>query len=345
MALITDGAVSPLSSPGITEQATPIIPVVQAQDGSFVGAVGTSPSPDDWPPQYNMIAFDETGSVRWTVANEMPQIATDDGGMIGQSGIAYDQNGNATRQVDAISGQYYSWTGNWYGISGTSTVQMTAYPALDLADSFTAFAGGNASGTRVANRPISRDVRQLIAQNALSHVNDPQPQHWLDTPGHNQCNIFVKDVLKEAGLNPPISPVDPSRGWRIKYLLGLVDTPGYPAQSRDWANPSTDLKCWRTVTDNVHAGPPALPPDISRPGDVIAEPINYSDTYGHVGIIVGPQQTVSADSASRCVFGTPAGTIDVTDYGFRPDNWVDPLGCGRMYGKKKDATVKRFVCQ
>lgn len=215
--------------------------------------------------------------------------------------------------------------------------------ALNFGDSYAAFAQGNGSHNGTANRPIAATIQQLIAQKALSHVSDPQPQRWLDTPGHNQCNIFVKDVLKESGLTPPISPVNPSWGWRMKYLLGLVDTPGYPAQSRDWASSSTVLKCWHTVIANT--GSPALPPDVSKPGDVIAEKINYSDAYGHVGIVAGPQQTVSADSAAQCVSGAPAGTIDISDYGFRADNWIDPLGCGRVYGKKKDAAVRRFVCQ
>jgi hypothetical protein len=94
-------------------------------------------------------------------------------------------------------------------------------------------------------------------------------------------------------------------------------------------------------------GPPALPPDLSRPGDIIAEHIaSYNQASGHVGIVVGPQQTISTNSALACVIpGTPAGTLDVNDYGFRADNWVDPINCKRDYGKKKDAVVKRFVCQ
>ena len=43
------------------------------------------------------IAFDPAGNVRWVVPNETPQIATADGGVIGQSGTTSDQYGNATR--------------------------------------------------------------------------------------------------------------------------------------------------------------------------------------------------------------------------------------------------------
>ena len=46
-------------------------PVLQAQDGSFVGKYATySGDPD----QYTMVAFDATGAVRWSVANEEPRL-------------------------------------------------------------------------------------------------------------------------------------------------------------------------------------------------------------------------------------------------------------------------------
>jgi hypothetical protein len=85
---------------------------------------------------------------------------------------------------------------------------------------------------------------------------------------------------------------------------------------------------------------------------VIAEAINYTDATGHVGIIADFHQTVSADSAAACIPPhAAAGTIDISDYGFRPDNWVDPYKdpttgqpC-RTNGWKSKAVVKRFVCQ
>src|ERR1700674_3177145 len=84
-------------------------PVLQAQDGSFVGAadVGDARTP-------SMLAFDASGNVRWSVPNETPQIATADGGVIGKSGITYDQNGNATRQMASLPIQ--AWTGNTYQV-------------------------------------------------------------------------------------------------------------------------------------------------------------------------------------------------------------------------------------
>ena len=77
---------------------------------------------------------------------------------------------------------------------------------------------------------------------------------------------------------------------------------------------------------------------------MIAEAINYRGATGHVGIIVAPQHSFSADSAvSRYNWLTPAGTITDSDYGFRPDNYVDPTAC-RHSGLKKNMVVKRFSC-
>jgi hypothetical protein len=336
MARITSDGVNMVGAPQVPGQDSDSVkPVLQLQDGAFVGTAGR------WADTSSvMVAFDATGTVRWTVPGYDPKIATADGGVIAtdESGTAamFDQNGNATGQQ--IGSLIYSWTGNSYQVGSVDLVSTGL--VLEFADSFWAFAQGNLSGTLTSDRPIARDVRRLIAQIARNYVGS---QNWLDTNSGNMCNIFVKDVLKEAGMTPPVSPALASARWRWAYYLGLVDTPAYPAQSRDWANPGTDLKCWRPLT----TAPSVLPADLSGPGDVIAEAINYSDAFGHVGIVVGSQQTASADSVAPCVIGKPAGTIDISDYGFRPANWVDPIPCSppRIHGKKKDAVVKRFVCQ
>jgi hypothetical protein len=125
----------------------------------------------------------------------------------------------------------------------------------------------------------------------------------------------------------------------------------YPASAGDWAFPHTTMKCWQSVTiPSDRLG--GYPADVSNPGDVIGEAINYTDASGHVGIIVGPQQTVSADAATLCISqGTiPAEIIDITNYGFRPDGWASPETCPSgvpcsQNGWKSKAVVKRFVCQ
>ncbi len=298
-----------------------------------------------------MIAFDASGNVRWTVPNDYPLIATADGGVIGQSGIIYDQNGQATGQIPNLAA--YSWTGNSYQ---DGPVDQVLGMMLNVAESFTAFAGGNPSGNGTATKPVTKDVQQLIAQIALNQVGSLQ---WASTGTQNYCNLFVQWVLEQAGLQAPLSP-NPSWYQRAKYYLHLASSPTYPATAGDWANPSTDLKCWRPVTVNTvpppvgpQLPPGTLPPDISIPGDVIAEAINYADgATGHVGIIVGDQETASSDSVASCFPPySPDGIIDISNFGFRPADWVDTYinrltgqPC-RTHGKEINAAVKRFVCQ
>jgi hypothetical protein len=138
MATVTGGGVS------VTEQPVGNIdPVLQAQDGSYIGMVYTGPN------ALNMIAFDASGGVRWMVpGNYQPQIATADGGLIATdqdtgAAITFDQDGNATGQVSLPT---YSWKGAYQTGSIHSII-----PVLDLARiistaSFAAVAGGNLTG-------------------------------------------------------------------------------------------------------------------------------------------------------------------------------------------------------
>ena len=293
-----------------------------------------------------MIGFDQSGNLKLSVPNYYPLKATSDAGVIAQSAdgltvATFDQNGIAIAQLPALPTQ--SWTGSTY--QPDLAIEAVAYAPASVADaSFWPQAGANPSQNGVATQPVTKDVRDLIAQIALGKKGST---NWLDQVGHNQCNIFVHDVLKEAGLNPPQSSKS-SAWWRAKYYLGLVDSQNYPAQAGDWANPQNTLTCWWTVPSGS---------DGSMPGDVLAEAIQYSDATGHVGIVVGLYQTASADSAVSCYDPNhpPAGTITISDYGFRPDNWVDPITwfdpntgtykpC-RTHGYARHAVVKRFVCQ
>ena len=71
LGLVSGGGYSTTSAGAqVGGQASEIVPVLQAQDGSFVGTVT-----DNQSNQY-MVAFDSGGGVRWTVPNESPQIAT-----------------------------------------------------------------------------------------------------------------------------------------------------------------------------------------------------------------------------------------------------------------------------
>jgi hypothetical protein len=128
MATITGGSVSP---------------VLQAQDGSFVGEY-VAGYDANYNYVYNMVSFDAAGNVRWIVPNEQPQIATDDGGVIGQSGITYDSGGNATGQLSLLT---QSWRGNLYQDGAVQQVDGSPAP---LAESYSPLNGTNASDTPTA---------------------------------------------------------------------------------------------------------------------------------------------------------------------------------------------------
>jgi hypothetical protein len=128
MATTTGTSVS-LSAPSIAGQGYTLIPLLQAQDGSFVGTVETDSGS-------LMVAFDQTG-VRWTVPNEQPAITTADGGVIGQSGTIYDASGNATGFGSLPT---YSWPGYVYQNNGL--VAQIRQPMVDFGLSFAQFQPG-----------------------------------------------------------------------------------------------------------------------------------------------------------------------------------------------------------
>ena len=110
----------------------PVVPVLQAQDGSFVGQY-----PDSNTGNQDMVSFDATGNVRWVVPGEMPAIAISDGSVIGQSGVIYDQNGSATGQMNLPT---YSWLGYAYQVGSVDQVKGHWYTrAMNWASSVLAY--------------------------------------------------------------------------------------------------------------------------------------------------------------------------------------------------------------
>jgi hypothetical protein len=103
----------------IPGEASPILPVLQLQDGTFAGTVGLGPQPGQVT-QTNMIGFDSAGNVTWSVPNDSPQIATNGGGMIGTSGATYDNDGNVTGLVASLPVQ--SWSGSSYQLGSVEQI-------------------------------------------------------------------------------------------------------------------------------------------------------------------------------------------------------------------------------
>jgi len=84
----------------------------------------------------NMIRFDQSGNTIWSVPGDSPQIATADGGVIGSSGITYDNNGRATGQVSL---PIQSWTGYAYT---DGPVDQVVLPATAMASTFAVWPWG-----------------------------------------------------------------------------------------------------------------------------------------------------------------------------------------------------------
>lgn len=141
-------------------------PILQAQDGSFVGIWESSTVPS------SMAAFDLSGGIRWIVPNYYPLMATADGGVIATSdwvsATVFDQNGAAIAQMANMPTQ--SWTGNEYTSLG-SVDSISMPPVFPDGADFWAEGGGNPSGNETAfaqcpcllqsagAAPVSPDVR------------------------------------------------------------------------------------------------------------------------------------------------------------------------------------------
>ena len=110
-------------------------------------------------------------------------------------------------------------------------------------------------------------------------------------PGTNKCNEFVADTLASAGVPVPRVPKGGILGW-----FGATRAP----TAKEWATMS--FAGWSAPDSVANA----------RPGDVIAVGHNY-DAEGHVGIVVSPGWTASANANT-----SPAGIITVNNWGFRP---------------------------
>jgi hypothetical protein len=157
MAVTTGTGASLTSAPVVFSsdgEVDAVQPVLQAQDGSFIGTVQIG---WDNGPLNAMADFDQSGNIRWTVpGNYQPQIATADGGLIATdpSGAAYtfDQYGNATGVLSGSPTQ--SWFGNAYPQLGL-VEQVVAQPVDVDGASFWPQAGGNPSenGTAIVRCP------------------------------------------------------------------------------------------------------------------------------------------------------------------------------------------------
>jgi hypothetical protein len=143
MAITTGTAVTVLDGPQLPGEKRPIVPVLQAEDGSFVGTVAAGGDET----VTHMVAFEATGAVRWTVAaNWQAELVTRNGEnfAIADDGMvtSFDRSGNATGRLNKLP--IYSWK-NAYRVGSTSSI----VPAFDLAliaGGYAAVPKGNLAG-------------------------------------------------------------------------------------------------------------------------------------------------------------------------------------------------------
>lgn len=330
MAIVTGTSASLMSGPVVADQGMAVVPMLQAEDGSFVGAVWMDSA------QYNMVDFDSSGNVLWTVANDQPLIATEGGGVIGQSGTTYDQSGNSTGQIANMPVQ--SITGNDYQIG---SVEQVVFAPFLFASTFAAFQLGSPAQNGAYIPSLGARYRAQVATIAKGYVNNST--RWQETNRTPTCNIFVRDVLMEA--SSAVGTYIPFPALPHWYQSNY----GHPFLAADWASPSlTGAGCWKPLPGG---------PNAASPGDVIATgyPAGGNDGTGHVGIIVSPNTGfplyVTASAADYApYFWTPEqrqgfipGTITQTDYGFRLPGY-NPNKPSDVQGLIQDSHVRRFSC-
>ena len=222
MMAITNGtSVSVMGAPDIGG-GNVVAPVLQAQDGSFVGTATDNTTGTGY-----MVAFDASGNVRWTVAGYEPQIATDDGGVIATdvntgSAVTFDQNGNATGRIGSLPTQ--SWTLNEYLVGSADQVVATF---LNFGVSFAPFQRGSTSPGTPQNIPVDSKTNEGV-KNLLTAAT------WRNFANSTCGSVFANPL----GI-PSMIP---------NYSLGGVQSKQQMTNFYDVGNPGIGNLTLRQVT-------------------------------------------------------------------------------------------------
>jgi hypothetical protein len=168
---------------------TAAYPVLQAQDGTFYGTDNNG----------NMIRSTQSGATLWSVPNDSPQIATADGGVIGYTGITYDNQGRATGQSNVLT---TSWTEQAYAINSSGSLQSFGTDSPLLAQGFWDLANANKSANLAA-------VFQGACPDSVTLANTTQIPLLLGFPSL-KTGIGIVVALQ---VNPPKNPVGKYWDW------------------------------------------------------------------------------------------------------------------------------------
>jgi hypothetical protein len=149
---------------------TPVVPVLQMQDGSFVGTMrddGFNPT---------MVAFNADGSVRWSVPGEEPKMATPGGGVLAQSGNIYDPSGSAIGQRYFTSSEMLNWAGQVYDLGVSGFQQNYAWIPFGVGywPTSSANPAGNAASVAMIGKseglPLWATWSTLFARGSTCHI-------------------------------------------------------------------------------------------------------------------------------------------------------------------------------
>ncbi len=217
VATTSGGGLGSSSDSSVPGQTSPIYPVLQAQDGSFVGAVvlGSSQS---------MVAFDTSGGMRWIVPNDYPFMAMADGSVVGYSGTIYDHNGRATGVANLPT---QSWTGNGYQISTSQLVQVPFAPFAPATPRYSSFDGANLSQNLTS--PFCLDGRDLLSAQYITYNANFYPGCFAFTFFSFFPNDFPFSMLNVSDINrneyPQWALLEPSMQYGLERILSLYGNP------------------------------------------------------------------------------------------------------------------------
>ena len=217
-----------------------------------------------------------------------------------------DKNGVVTRII-TDAGETDE-NGNEYNTEASTGAAVGDHVKMDLSGA-TKITRNEGVENTPQQSPVSKKIAAIANSYIGSHDWDASNEKDNFPAGVNKCNKFVYDVLKKAGADPGTP-----NGAAFKRFFGN----GYPPTAAQWADKNFKIPNWRVLGSG----------EFPRPGDVVAEQIPYQDATGHVGIVVGPNQTVSQESSPQEIVGN-------SNFGFRPPN--DP-----KHGERDKVVFRRY---
>lgn len=123
----------------------------------------------------------------------------------------------------------------------------------------------------------------------------------------NKCNLFVYEMLAQAGVRVPLITYETRVGDRLR-----------PPLAGEWANPRHDIPGFEVLT---------VPPDVPQPGDIAAIAHDSEDATGHVGIVVN-----SPDGTPNWTMSARKDGVVHEDWGFRGQKNAGPVVFRRYVG-------------